>query len=375
MAVVIKQLKDVAAATSFAYQATKNCLKGYSAKSKIIIKPNITFPKPPCTGVTTHHEIVIGVLEALKGYDNVYIVESDATSSDFEENIEGWGHEFLRDYQEFPLVNLSKSPAHTEALLGIDGCYDVEIPNLLWEYDLLINLPVLKTHILTGVSLGMKNLFGLLPVKQKSHYHIDIHDFIYAINRRFQSHLTIVDGIEGIEGPGPLFGDPAGAKVILAGDNVVEVDVISARIMGFEPDCIKYLYTAVLDQIDSDFVQGIRVIGDFTQYEFARKPVLPLQLVRALLSPTENTMGAILAQIDAPAQTVSNMPIFIQTLIGRGIICHEGDEYHLNMDNLDKLVALFPDTYSEICGLIIENKITRGDMRESISLAKSDKAL
>lgn len=362
MAVAVKQLKDVEAATSFAYQATKNCLKGYPVNSKIIIKPNITYPKPPCTGVTTHHEIVIGVLEALRGYHNVHIVESDATSSDFEENIAGWGCEFLQNYRDVPLINLSKASSHTETLQGINRRYEVEIPDLLWEYDLLINLPVLKTHILTGVSLGMKNLFGLLPVKQKSHYHIDIHDFIYAINRRFRPHLTIVDGIEGIEGQGPLFGDPAGAKVILAGTNVVEVDVIGARIMGFAPRSIKYLYTAVMDQFVSCFDQRIKVIGDFPQYEFKRKPVLPLQLVRALLSSQENTMESIVAQIDAPAQTVRNLPIFIQALIAREIIVHEGNEYHLHMGNLDKLVTLFPDTYSEVFPLIMGKNFARGDM-------------
>lgn len=366
MSVVVKQLKDVETVAFFAYQATKSLLKGYSANSKIIIKPNITYPKPPWTGVTTHHEILIGVLEALRGYNNVYIVESDATSSDFEDNIAGWGHGFSDDYQGFPLINLSKSPSHSETLQGINGCYEVMIPNLLDTYDLLINLPVMKTHILTGISVGMKNLFGLLPVKKKSHYHIDIHDLIYAIHRRFPPHLTIVDGIEGHEGPGPLFGDPANARVILAGADVVEVDAICAKIMGVDPYSIKYLYSAITGKIGAGFDKKIRIIGELPQHEFKKSPVLPLQLVRALLSSEENTLESIMAQIDAPMQTIRNLPIFIQTLIARGIILHEGEKYFLNMDNLDKLITLFPDTNIELYSLIMEEKFSTRDMRQAI---------
>ena len=89
--VVKKNIKDVEDASAFVYDITKKYLNNISKSSRVIIKPNITAPKLPSTGTTTHHEVIIGVLEALSGFNNVKIVESDATSSDFEENIQGWG--------------------------------------------------------------------------------------------------------------------------------------------------------------------------------------------------------------------------------------------------------------------------------------------
>lgn len=93
----------------------------------------------------------------------------------------------------------------------------------------------MKTHILTGVSLGIKNLFGLLPYKNKSLYHINIHDLLFAIYKRFQPNLTILDGIVGMQGMGPIFGEPANAKMIFAGGDVALLDTVAARIMGFDP--------------------------------------------------------------------------------------------------------------------------------------------
>jgi len=226
MSVVIKNIIDVRDASAFAHDIIKKHFGNISKSSRVIIKPNITAPKLPCTGTTTHHEVIIGALEALSGFNNVKIVESDATSSDFEENIKGWDCSFMKNYSGVELINLSAQPTRKMTLYGLQNSYEVEIPELLFYYDILINLPVMKTHILTGVSLGIKNLFGLLPCKNKSLYHINIHDLVFAIYKRFQPDLTILDGIVGMEGMGPIFGKPANAKMILAGDDVAILDAV-----------------------------------------------------------------------------------------------------------------------------------------------------
>lgn len=107
---VIKNIKNVKDASALVHDITKNHFGNISKSSRVIIKPNIAAPKMPSTGTTTHHEVIIGVLEALSGFNNVKIVESDATSSDFEENIKGWDCSFMENYSGVELVNLSAQP-------------------------------------------------------------------------------------------------------------------------------------------------------------------------------------------------------------------------------------------------------------------------
>ncbi|GBD99693.1 hypothetical protein BMS3Abin07_01733 [bacterium BMS3Abin07] len=346
MSVVVKNIIDVKDASAFAHDITKKHFGNISKSSRVIIKPNITAPKLPSTGTTTHHEVIIGVLEALPGFNNVKIVESDATSSDFKENIQGWGYSFLENYSNAALINLSKEPVKKKIILyGIRNSYEVEIPELLFNYDILINLPVMKTHILTGVSLGIKNLFGLLPCKNKSLYHINIHDILFAIYKRFQSDLTILDGIVGMEGMGPIFGEPANAKMILAGDDVALLDAVAARIMGFDPYSIAYLNSALKNRVGSCRLPEINVQDQ--RLNFERMPSLPVQIIRALL-PEGVSPETILEQIDAPTQTIKNLPTFIESLISKGIIIREDEKLHLNTARLDILFSLFPETQEKL---------------------------
>ncbi len=341
------QIKDQA--RHFAYKATRTMIenKGVKVNDKIIIKPNITYPKPPSTGVTTHHEIVMGVLDALQEFNNVFLVESDATSSDFGENVMGWGDDFLTDYPNAELVNLSILPRRTEKLSGNHRTYNVALPEFLMNYDILINLPVLKTHILTGVSMGMKNLFGLLPEKNKSHYHLDIHDFILAINDFFQPDLTILDGIEGLEGQGPLFGEPAKLRVVLSSTNVVAIDAIGAKMMNFNPKNIDYLNSAIKKYLGGNISQ-IQIKGDYFISHFRRTPLLIKQLVQLLLGPGDTTIKTIQNEINLPAQTIDNLPILLSTLVDREILgCHD-KKFYFTAKGLVQLSSQFPEIKEDL---------------------------
>ena len=244
------------------------------------------------------------------------------------------------------LINLSNEPISKKIkLYGLQNSYEVEIPELLFNYDILINLPVMKTHILTGVSLGIKNLFGLLPCKNKSLYHINIHDLVFAIYKRFQPDLTILDGIVGMEGMGPIFGEPANAKMILAGDDVALLDAVAARIMGFDPYSIAYLNSALKNRFGSCRLPEIDVQGQ--RLNFERMPSLPVQIIRALL-PEGVSLETILEQIDAPTQTIKNLPTFIDSLILRGIITKTDGKLRLNTARLDTLFSLFPETQEKL---------------------------
>jgi uncharacterized protein (DUF362 family) len=123
------------------------------------------------------------------------------------------------------------------------------VPATLAQVDWIVSMPKMKTHHWAGVTLSMKNLFGVLPGIfygwPKNVLHVQgIHKSIIDLNATLRPHFTIVDGIVGMEGDGPIMGTPKGAGVIAMGRNLPAVDATCARIMGVNPRKVKYLSKA-----------------------------------------------------------------------------------------------------------------------------------
>ena len=121
--------------------------------------------------------------------------------------------------------------------------------NTVLAADVIVSLAKMKTHHWAGVTLSMKNLFGLVPgsiygwPKNKLHY-IGIPESIVALNRFFRNTFAIVDGIVGMEGNGPIQGTPKNAGVLVMGRDLVAVDATCSRIMGVDPAKVGYLRMA-----------------------------------------------------------------------------------------------------------------------------------
>ena len=123
------------------------------------------------------------------------------------------------------------------------------LPNTVLGCDLLVSMPKMKTHHWAGATLGMKNLFGLVPggvygwPKNVLHW-AGINESIADLHQLFPKTFTLVDGIVGMEGNGPIQGTPRAAGVIVAGASPVAVDATCCRIMGLDPAKIGYLRLA-----------------------------------------------------------------------------------------------------------------------------------
>ena len=105
----------------------------------------------------------------------------------------------------------------------------------LLDADLIISIPKMKTHLLTGVTLGMKNMYGTFPEIDKAKYHKEgINDVIYFVNYAFPPTLTIIDGSIGGEAIGPLSANSVQYNTIIASRNVVIADAIASKLMGYD---------------------------------------------------------------------------------------------------------------------------------------------
>ena len=124
------------------------------------------------------------------------------------------------------------------------------LPETLFNSDLLVSMPKLKTHHWAGVTLSMKNMFGIVPgavygwPKNILHWQ-GIDNSILDINSSLPlPQFAIVDGIVGMQGNGPLQGQAKASGVLVFGDDFVSVDASAARLMKLEPRKINYLAKA-----------------------------------------------------------------------------------------------------------------------------------
>jgi uncharacterized protein (DUF362 family) len=123
------------------------------------------------------------------------------------------------------------------------------LPLALRRADWVVSVGKMKTHHWAGVTLAMKNLFGVMPGIYygfpKNVFHWEgIAKSILDITATVRPHFAIIDGIVGMEGDGPIMGDPRKAGVLVMGRNLPAVDATGARIMGIDPHKVSYLAAA-----------------------------------------------------------------------------------------------------------------------------------
>lgn len=229
---------------------------------RVFIKPNICGGVSGKKGTFTSTEVLDGLIEVLKGKTKRIVVgEADScmygadrmvSETEIDEVIDKHGVEFR---------NLSKE--EVEEVEVKDGYFfeKVSLPQVVLESDVVICVPVMKTHVSTEVTLGMKCMFGILPEKNKARYHPKLDQVIVDLISVVPPTLTLVDGITGLEGKGPFHGDPVDLNVIIAGDNVVSVDAIASMIMGFDPAEIQHLKLAEEKGLGDIKLQKITLIG------------------------------------------------------------------------------------------------------------------
>jgi len=141
---------------------------------------------------------------------------------------------------------------------------ELYLPKTVLGADFFVSMPKLKTHHWAGVTLSMKNLFGIVPgscygwPKNILHW-AGIDRSILDINAAARPDFVIVDGILGMEGNGPIQGNPKHTGVLLFGDDPVAADSTACRVMGLRPEKIDYLSRAstMLGHIEPSKIQQL----------------------------------------------------------------------------------------------------------------------
>jgi uncharacterized protein (DUF362 family) len=150
-----------------------------------------------------------------------------------------------RDFLDLNIDDVERVPLETRASL----LKELYLPKTVLGADFFVSMPKLKTHHWAGVTLSMKNLFGIVPgscygwPKNILHW-AGIDRSILDINAAARPDFVIVDGILGMEGNGPTQGNPKHTGVLLFGDDPVAADSTACRVMGLRPEKVDYLSRA-----------------------------------------------------------------------------------------------------------------------------------
>ncbi|HEY9142017.1 MAG TPA: DUF362 domain-containing protein [Bryobacteraceae bacterium] len=282
-------------------------------KERILLKPNLVSAEPKAT---TKLPVVRTLARLMKGAGkDVSIGEGSAAAAPF--NVHGsevfrttkkdllnglqqyvfdqLGYSELAKSLGLPLVNL-----HTGELVEVKvpGAFvfdSITIHRALAETDLLCSVPMMKTHVLAGVTLGMKNLIGVYPGSVYQAVRGRMHDATAKVEpsgtaaaivdmvRANKLGLVVVDGSTAMEGNGPWDGPLVPMEVIVAGTNPLATDMVAANLMGFDPPEIPTFTWANKAGLRPERLEEIEVRGEPVEKvrrRFKRPLIQPWNTVR-----------------------------------------------------------------------------------------------
>lgn len=243
--------------------------------ARVFIKPNVVFwtrfvPFPKW-GVITTSRVVEDVVVLLKerGVKDITIGEGTVTSRPDDREtpshaFETLGYTKLAQRYGVRVLNVFERPFKKVDLgAGVVLNYNQDI----LESDFVVNLPVLKTHAQAVVSLGIKNLKGMIDINSRKKCHgadpvKDLHYMIARLANKIPASLTILDGIYTNE-RGPSFdGRIRRTNVLVASPDVLSADMVGAKVLGYQPSEVPHLVHAASDRGRALDLSDVEVVGE-----------------------------------------------------------------------------------------------------------------
>ncbi len=238
----------------------------------VFLKFNLLLGSAPETCVTTHPEVVYAVARILKGHGcKVIMGDSPGSGLPYTETT-------LR--KSYAASGYDKISEELDISLNYDtGCREVPAPdgkmakrfsiiNPALDADAVVVVSKAKTHSLTYLSGAAKNLFGVIPGFEKPLYHgkmpssDDFCRMIIDLNEVVKPKLQVMDAVVGMEGDGPHTGTPRKIGAVMASGDYSAIDVVTARLMSFDPMDIGTVKAAVERGYLRKDLSDVTVLGD-----------------------------------------------------------------------------------------------------------------
>jgi uncharacterized protein (DUF362 family) len=219
---------------------------------RVLLKPNMVEPTRAARHMTTHPAVVLGVAEVFLAWGAEVIVgEAPGHVRDTEMALEESGIREALDAGKLQFADLNYEETLFQRNLGrsseLNGFY---FPKTVMAADIIVSLPKMKTHHWMGVTASLKNMYGVIPgirygwPKNVLHF-FGIEKTVFDINASLPKTIAVVDGIECMEGDGPIMGTKKQMGLLVIGLVPTAVDATVCRLMQVIPERIPYLAQAM----------------------------------------------------------------------------------------------------------------------------------
>lgn len=219
---------------------------------KVLLKPNLVEPHAEASHINTHPAVVVATAKCFLELGAASVVVAEATGHRRDSLLVFEEAGYLEPLREIgvKMVDLNHDSFVFKPNEGKHGKLEMlAFPRTVLEADWIVSLAKMKTHHWTGATLSMKNFFGIMPGSvygwPKNVLHFSgIENTVLDICSTIKPHFAIIDGIVGMEGDGPIMGEPKHAGVLIMGRNLPAVDATAMRVMGIDPLKVPYLCNA-----------------------------------------------------------------------------------------------------------------------------------
>lgn len=246
----------------------------------VLLKPNLV-DYIPGNHINTHPLLVAAAAECFRrlGAKSVIVGEGPGHQRDTELVLfESGFADHLRE-QKISFVDLNRNElVKTKLLATYTGMDHLWLPRAILKSDFIVSMPKVKTHHWSGVTLSMKNMFGVVPgakygwPKNILHWK-GITDSVLDVCATVPVHFVIADGIMAMEGNGPLNGTPRPLNRVILADDPVAADATCARLMGLNPHKIEHI------EAGSQFLGNSSIVRIDQLAAPVQMPETPFQLV------------------------------------------------------------------------------------------------
>ena len=246
---------------------------------KVLIKPNVLRHSNPEEGITTNPAVLRAVVDHVETLSPASIVVGDNPG------VFSYGANEA-SFRQTGLMDAAKGYYRNIGTDSVEVAFDpkymakISVSRAVMEADVVISLPKFKTHGLTVVTGAIKNSYGLLPGAQKANLHRRagsperFHEVVVDVFRLRVPDLFIVDAVVGMEGNGPASPDLRHIGLILASDNAVALDATIARMMGLDPDRLRFLRRAKELELGDYLEETIQIVGELVRIPDFKVPPL-----------------------------------------------------------------------------------------------------
>jgi uncharacterized protein (DUF362 family) len=255
----------------------------------VILKPNVLCAMDYRTGAVTNPHVVRSLCRMLKrtGAGKIYIAEGSTIGCDTHDAFEKSGYAKLAMDEKAELIDLKKAPSLFMGIPNGKIFRRIEIPEIIMKADVIINVPVMKTHDMIPATLGLKNMKGVLRDKDKKRFHVwGLSQSIVDLNKLVLPQITVIDGTIAMEGLGPIHGRPVNLGLVVSSFDTVAADTVAACIMGIDPAQIDHVQLAAQQGLGISDLSNIEVVG--MSIESVRRP---FEVLHVDYAKYENELG------------------------------------------------------------------------------------